>query len=64
MVSLYRDPLGENIFTATDHSSAVNFGRGGALVIHRNTDVRVMELEARIKELEDLLRERRVSLST
>ena len=63
MVSLYRDPLGENIFSTNDHSSTVSVRRGGALVL-RSKEERILVLEARIKELEDLLRERRVSHST
>ena len=60
MVSLYRDPLGENIFSTNDQSSAVNVSRGGALIF-RSKDERTLALEARIKELENLLRKRRVS---
>ena len=60
MVSLYRDPLGEKIFSTNAQSSAVNINGGGALVF-RNNDERTQALEARIRELEDLLRERRVS---
>lgn len=56
MVSLYRDPLGENIFS-TNVQSSVN--GGGALVL-MSKDERTLALEARIKELEDLLQERRV----
>lgn len=60
MVSLYRDPLGERIFSSNAQSSAVNVNGSGALVF-RNTDERTRVLEARIRELEDLLQERRVS---
>lgn len=62
MVSLYRDPLGENIFSTNNgQSSVANVSGGGALRILRNKDERTMALETRIKELEGLLRERRVS---
>ena len=60
MVSLYRDPLGEKIFSTNDQSSIVNVNGGGALIF-RSKDERTLALEARIRELEDLLRERRVS---
>ena len=58
MVSLYRDPLGEKIFSTNDQSSVIN---GGGALIFRSKDERTLALETRIKELEDLLRERRVS---
>ena len=58
MVSLKRDPLGENIFSK--HTSTIEIGKSGALTL-RNKNERVSELEARVKELEDLLRENEVS---
>ena len=59
MVSLYRDPLGENIFSK--HTSTIEVGRSGALTLKRKED-RVSELEARVKELEELLKENQVRL--
>ena len=58
MVSLYRDPLGENIFS--DHLQTVNVSRDGALII-MNKDDKLLELEKRVKQLENLLEESRVS---
>jgi hypothetical protein len=62
MVSLYRDPLGEKIFSTNAQSSAVNVN-GGRVLVFRNNDERILALEARINQLEDLLRESRVSHS-
>lgn len=59
MVSLYRDPFGENIFSK--HTSTIEVGRSGALTLKRKED-RVSELEARVKELEELLKENQVRL--
>lgn len=58
MMSLYRDPLGEDIFS--DHLQTVNVSRDGALII-MNKDDKLLELEARVKQLENLLEESRVS---
>ena len=58
MVSLYRDPLGEDIFR--DHLQTVNVSRDGALII-TNKDDKLLELQARVKQLENLLEESRVS---
>lgn len=60
MVSLYKDPLGEKIFSTNDQSGIVSVNRGGVLVL-RNKEERILALEAKIRELEDLLRERSVS---
>lgn len=57
MVSLYRDPNGERIFSG--NANAMEVSRSKALPTRRNTD-RESELEARILELEALLRESRV----
>ena len=54
MVSLYKDPLGENIFSK--NSSTIEVSRSGALSLKKRGD-KVLELEARVKELEGLLRE-------
>ena len=54
MVSLYKDPLGENIFSK--NNSTIEVSRSGALSIKKRGD-RVLELESRVKELEGLLRE-------
>lgn len=59
MVSLYRDPFGENIFSK--HTSTIEVSRSGALTLKRKED-RVSELEARVKELEELLKENQVRL--
>ena len=53
MISLYRDPLGEKIFSK--HQSTIEVGRAGALSIRKKADG-VTELEERIKELEALLK--------
>lgn len=55
MISLYRDPQGENIFSK--NASTVEVGRAGALSI-RNKSNKVIELEERIKELETRLKEK------
>ena len=61
MVSLYRDPLGEKIFSKQSENS-----RPEALPIGNSADreselkAKNRELEARIRELEALLRESRV----
>ena len=55
MFSLYRDPLGENIFSK--NMSTVEVGRAGALSMRKKAD-KEMELEKRIKELETLLKEK------
>ena len=57
MVSLYKDPLGENIFSK--HSSTIEVGRAGVLSIRTKAD-KVTELEARVKELEKLLSDSKV----
>lgn len=57
MVSLYKDPLGEKIFS--HHSSTIEVGRSGALSIRKKAD-RVLELEVKVRELEELLRENKV----
>lgn len=57
MVSLYKDPHGEKIFS--QHSSTIEVGRSGVLSIRKKAD-RVFELEAKVKELEGLLRESKV----
>lgn len=64
MVSLYRDPLGERIFSTNGNSNTMNVSKGGALVevMNLNKDRRIMALESRIKELETGLQERRVRL--
>jgi hypothetical protein len=58
MVSLYRDPLGENIFS--DHMQTVNVSRDGTMII-MDKDDKLLELEAKVKHLENLLEESRVS---
>ena len=58
MVSLYRDPLGEDIFA--DHRQTVNVSRDGTIII-MDKDDKLLELEARVKQLENLLEESRVS---
>ena len=55
MVSLYRDPHGEKIFSK--HSSTIEVGRAGALSIRKKEDV-VSELEQKIKQLEARLKEK------
>lgn len=55
MISLYRDPLGEKIFSK--NMSTVEVGRAGALSMRKKAD-KEMELEKRIKELETLLKEK------
>ena len=64
MVSLYRDPYGERIFTEEPTmTTEVIVGRPDGLVI-RNNDERVSQLEAQVKELEEeLLQEKTVSLA-
>ena len=57
MVSLYRDPLGEKIFSEHNDASLT----GGALCTGNILDGQPSEMETRIKELENLLRESRVS---
>ena len=59
MVSLYRDPLGENIFSK--HSSTIEVSKAGAMSIRKKFD-KVSELEAKIKELEAQLSESKVRL--
>ena len=58
MVSLYRDPQGERIFTKL--SSTVEVGGPQALSIVGNVTRRESELAARVKELEDILSKRKV----
>ena len=55
MISLYRDPQGEKIFSK--NASTVEVGRAGVLSI-RNKSNKVIELEERIKELETRLKEK------
>ena len=58
MVSLYRDPLGEDIFA--DHLQTVNVSRDGTIII-MDKDDKLLELQARVKQLENLLEENKVS---
>ena len=58
MVSLYRDPLGEDIFT--NHLQMVNVSRDGTIII-MDKDDKLLELEARVKQLENLLEKSKVS---
>ena len=55
MISLYRDPQGEKIFSK--NASTIEVGRAGALSIRNKAD-KVLELEGRIKELETRLKEK------
>lgn len=53
MVSLYRDPRGEKIFSKNE--STIEVGRAGALSMKSKPD-KVIELEQRVKELESRLK--------
>ena len=57
MVSLYRDPHGENIFDKTNPASTIEIGKSGAIAIKSKSgdNEKIHALENKIKNLENEL---------
>ena len=58
MMILYRDPPGEDIFT--EHTGPQTEVADVTVHLERNGDSQTLQMDTRIRELENLLRENRV----
>ena len=66
MYRLYRDPLGENIFSKGDHST-VDIGKSGSLTVRGSgfgDNARIKLLAIRVEELENELKKHSIVYSS